>query len=44
MSRLGISDDQLEKMEEEAEYDLAKAELEELRHFATERIDNYKRR
>jgi hypothetical protein len=34
----------LEKLEEEAEYAAAKAELEELRNSAMDRIDTYKRR
>lgn len=34
----------LEKLEEEAEYAAAKAELEELRNTAMDRIDTYKRR
>lgn len=42
--RLGINDSQLDKLEEEAEYAAAKAELEELRHTAMEKIDTYKRR
>jgi hypothetical protein len=42
--KLGINDSQLDKLEEEAEYAAAKAELEELRHTAFEKIDTYKRR
>jgi hypothetical protein len=42
--RLGIDDGMLEKLEEEAEYAAAKAELEELRNTAMDRIDTYKRR
>lgn len=34
----------LEKLEEEAEYAAAQAELEELRNTAMDRIDTYKRR
>lgn len=34
----------LEKLEEEAEHGIAKAELEELRNTAMDRIDTYKRR
>jgi hypothetical protein len=42
--KLGIDDSMLEKLEEEAEYAAAKAELEELRNTAMDRIDTYKRR
>jgi len=42
--KLGIDDSMLEKLEEEAEYGVAKAELEELRNTAMDRIDTYKRR
>ncbi|XP_024385615.1 probable ATP synthase 24 kDa subunit, mitochondrial [Physcomitrium patens] len=42
--KLGIDDAMLEKLEEEAEYAAAKAELEELRNTAMDRIDTYKRR
>jgi len=42
--KLGIDDGMLEKLEEEAEYAAAKAELEELRNTAMDRIDTYKRR
>jgi hypothetical protein len=44
LCRLGINDAMLEKLEEEAEYAAAKAELEELRNSAMDRIDTYKRR
>jgi hypothetical protein len=42
--RLGIDDGMLEKLEEEAEYAAAKAELEELRNTAMDRIDTYNRK
>jgi hypothetical protein len=42
--KLGIDDSMLEKLEEEAEYAAAQAELEELRNTAMDRIDTYKRR
>jgi hypothetical protein len=43
-ARLGLSPDSLEQLEEEAEYALAKAELEDLKHTAVENIETYKRR
>jgi len=42
--KLGIDDSMLEKLEEEAEYAAAQADLEELRNTAMDRIDTYKRR
>jgi hypothetical protein len=42
--RLKIKDEDLEKLEEEAEYATAKAELEEFKNVAFDKIDSIKRR
>lgn len=42
--RLKIKDEDLEKYEDEAEYAAAKAELEECRNVAFDKIDSIKRR